>query len=140
MQPWAVTCAHFGAATAARIAALTFGSVRSQLRTPVFSVIDDQNPWVDANPKETDITYLRIGQTASLSVDSFPDQPFTGKVTFVADRAEFTPKNIQTPDERVKLVYRVKVEVATRNEALKPGMPADAVLPLDQSVATAAAR
>jgi multidrug efflux pump subunit AcrA (membrane-fusion protein) len=69
---------------------------------------------------------------ADVLVDAFPDQPFPGTVTFVSDRSEFTPKNIQTPDERVKLVYRVKVEVETRDGALKPGMPADTVLPLDQ--------
>jgi len=69
---------------------------------------------------------------AYVSIDSFPDRPFPETVTFVSDRAEFTPKNIQTPDERVKLVYRVKVEMQTRDEALKPGMPADAVIPLDR--------
>ena len=69
---------------------------------------------------------------ARVSVDAFPNQPFAGRVSFVADRAEFTPKNIQTPDERVKLVYRVKVDVTTRDQVLKPGMPVDTVLPLDQ--------
>jgi HlyD family secretion protein len=52
-------------------------------------------------------------------------------VSFIAEKAEFTPKNIQTQDERVKLVYRVKVDLENRNQALKPGMPADAVLPLN---------
>ncbi len=46
--------------------------------TPVFSVVDDEAPWVDANPKETDITYLRVGQKVTLDVDSFPDHTFTG--------------------------------------------------------------
>ncbi len=88
---------------------------------------------------ERDLGKVHVGMTASVTVDSFPDQPFSGKVTFISERAEFTPKNIQTPDERVKLVYRVKVEVETRDEALKPGMPADTVLPLDQSITAASA-
>jgi membrane fusion protein, multidrug efflux system len=54
--------------------------------TPVLSVIDDQAPWVDANPKETDITYLRVGQKAALSIDSFPDRTFSGTVVAVGDR------------------------------------------------------
>src|SRR6185437_142425 len=52
--------------------------------SPVFSVIDDQAPWVDANPKETDITYLRIGQKVSIEVDSFPDHTFNGTVVSVS--------------------------------------------------------
>ncbi|HWE79180.1 MAG TPA: HlyD family secretion protein, partial [Pseudolabrys sp.] len=52
--------------------------------TPVFSVVDDQQPWVDANPKETEITYLRVGQKATLDIDSFPDRTFTGTVTSVS--------------------------------------------------------
>jgi membrane fusion protein YbhG len=107
--------------------------------TPVVTLGDLARPWVNVYVGERDLGKVRLGMPAQVTVDSFPDQPFTGKVTFVSNRAEFTPKNIQTPDERVKLVYRVKVEVETRNEALKPGMPADAVLPLEQPVTTAAA-
>ncbi len=107
--------------------------------TPIVTLGDLSRPWVNVYVGERDLGKVRLGMAAQVTVDSFPDQPFAGKVTFVSDRAEFTPKNIQTPDERVKLVYRVKVEVETRNEALKPGMPADAVLPLDDPIATAAA-
>jgi HlyD family secretion protein len=107
--------------------------------TPIVTLGDLSRPWVNVYVGERDLGKVHLGMAAQVTVDSFPDRPFRGKVTFVSDRAEFTPKNIQTPDERVKLVYRVKVEVETRDEALKPGMPADAVLPLDQPVATAAA-
>jgi HlyD family secretion protein len=110
-----------------------------QSGTPIVTLGDLSRPWVNVYVGERDLGKVRLGMTAQVTVDSFPDQPFPGKVTFISDRAEFTPKNIQTPDERVKLVYRVKVEVETRDEALKPGMPADTVLPLDQPVATAAA-
>ncbi len=105
--------------------------------TPIVTLGDLSRPWVNVYVGERDLGKVRLGMAAQVTVDSFPDKPFNGKVTFIAERAEFTPKNIQTPDERVKLVYRVKVELETRDEALKPGMPADTVLPLDEHVATA---
>ena len=83
--------------------------------TPVFSVIDDQNPWVDANPKETDITYLRVGQKATLDVDSFPDHTFKGHVIAVSPGtgAQFSilpPQN--ATGNWVKVVQRVPVRIA----------------------------
>ena len=99
--------------------------------TPIVTIGDLTRPWVNLYVGERDLGRVRLGMKAKVTVDSFPNDPFPGTVTFVADRAEFTPKNIQTPDERVKLVYRVKVEVETRDGALKPGMPADTVLPLE---------
>lgn len=100
--------------------------------TAVVTIGDLSRPWVNLYVGERDLGRVRLGMPAHVLVDAFPNQPFPGTVTFVSDRSEFTPKNIQTPDERVKLVYRVKVEVETRDGALKPGMPADTVLPLDQ--------
>ena len=83
--------------------------------TPVFSVIDDQAPWVEANPKETDITYLRVGQKATLDVDSFPDHTFTGTVIAVSPGtgAQFSilpPQN--ATGNWVKVVQRVPVRIA----------------------------
>jgi HlyD family secretion protein len=100
--------------------------------TPVVTIGDLSRPWVNLYVGERDLGRVRLGMRAKVFVDAFPNQPFDGTVTFVSDRSEFTPKNIQTPDERVKLVYRVKVEVETRDGALKPGMPADTELPLTQ--------
>jgi membrane fusion protein (multidrug efflux system) len=82
---------------------------------PIFSVIDDQAPWVEANPKETDITYLRIGQKATLDVDSFPDHTFKGTVVSVspATGAQFSilpPQNAS--GNWVKVVQRVPVRIA----------------------------
>jgi membrane fusion protein (multidrug efflux system) len=82
--------------------------------TPVFSVVDDEAPWVDANPKETDITYLRIGQKATLDVDSFPDRTFTGTVTSVSPGtgAQFSilpPQNAS--GNWVKVVQRVPMRI-----------------------------
>lgn len=97
----------------------------------VITVGDLTRPWLNVYVGERDLGRVRLGGAADVTVDSFPDRPFPGKVTFVSDRSEFTPKNIQTPDERVKLVYRVKIELQNRNDQLKPGMPADAVLRAD---------
>ena len=83
--------------------------------TPILSVIDDQAPWVDANPKETDITYLRVGQPATLEVDSFPDHTFKGRVVAVSPGtgAQFSilpPQN--ATGNWVKVVQRVPVRIA----------------------------
>lgn len=92
---------------------------------------DLNRPWLNLYIGERDLGKVSLGMTAEVTVDSFPTQPFPGKVTFISDKAEFTPKNIQTQDERVKLVYRVKIEVENRNQALKPGMPADGSISLN---------
>lgn len=86
--------------------------------TPVLSVIDDQAPWVDANPKETDITYLRVGQKATLDIDSFPDRTFTGTVVAVSPGtgAQFSilpPQN--ATGNWVKVVQRVPIRIAFDN-------------------------
>ena len=83
--------------------------------TPILSVIDDKAPWVDANPKETDITYLRVGQKVSLAVDSFPDHTFLGTVIAVSPGtgAQFSilpPQN--ATGNWVKVVQRVPVRIA----------------------------
>ena len=83
--------------------------------SPVLSVVDDQAPWVDANPKETDITYLRVGQKATLDVDSFPDHTFIGTVVAVSPGtgAQFSilpPQN--ATGNWVKVVQRVPVRIA----------------------------
>ena len=83
--------------------------------TPVLSVIDDQAPWVDANPKETDITYLRVGQKATLEVDSFPDHVFKGTVVAVSPGtgAQFSILPAQNASGNwVKVVQRVPVRIA----------------------------
>ncbi len=97
----------------------------------IVTIGDLTHPWVNIYVGERDLGKVALGMQAEVTVDSFPDQPFTGRVSFVAERSEFTPKNIQTPDERVKLVYRVKINLENRAQQLKPGMPADAVLHLN---------
>jgi HlyD family secretion protein len=84
--------------------------------------------WLRAYVPETDVGRVRIGQAAAVSVDAFPGRTFAGSVTEIASQAEFTPKNVQTREERVKLVFGVKIEVDNPGGDLKPGMPADAVI------------
>ncbi|MFB0546340.1 MAG: efflux RND transporter periplasmic adaptor subunit, partial [Anaerolineae bacterium] len=75
---------------------------------------------------EDEIGKVKVGQRAIVSVDSFPDLPFEGWVSYIASEAEFTPKNVQTKKERVNMVFAVKVKLPNPDHALKPGMPADA--------------
>jgi len=77
---------------------------------------------------ETDLGDIRLGQEARISIDSRPGVTYPGKVTFISPVAEFTPRDIQTKDERVKLVYAVRIEIINPQEIFKPGMPADATL------------
>lgn len=71
---------------------------------------------------------VALGQTVRVQVDSFPGRSFDGTVIYIADEAEFTPRSIQTREERVNLVYAVKIRLENPDHALKPGMPADAYL------------
>lgn len=73
---------------------------------------------------------IKLGQTADVTVNSYPNTVFTGHVTKIAQQAEFTPKEIQTPEQRAKLVFAVKVTISNPQGKLKPGMPADAVMKL----------
>ncbi len=69
---------------------------------------------------------IRLGQRVDVVTDSYPDRRFRGAVATIADEAEFTPKNVQTRDERVRLVYQVKLRVPNPDRVLKTGMPVDA--------------
>jgi len=69
---------------------------------------------------------IKTGQKAEITTDSYAGKVYEGKVIFISPEAEFTPKNIQTKDERTKLVFAVKIEVPNPNNELKAGMPADA--------------
>lgn len=77
---------------------------------------------------EDELNRVYLGQKVEVSVDSFPTRVFTGTVSHIAQQAEFTPKNVQTEKERVNMVFAVKVQLPNLDHALKPGMPADAVL------------
>ena len=77
---------------------------------------------------ETELGRVRLGQAAGVSIDSAPEREFEARVVYVSPVAEFTPKNVQTKEERTKLVFAVRLEVDNTDGALKPGLPADAIL------------
>ena len=82
---------------------------------------------------EPKLGLVKIGQKASISIDTYPDRKFEGRVVYITPRAEFTPKNIQTKEDRVKLVFGVKIKIPNPDDILKPGMPADAEIHAGQS-------
>jgi HlyD family secretion protein len=90
----------------------------------VLTMADLSRVWVRAFVPEPDLVRVARGDKVRVSVDGLDGQTFTGQVGFIADEAEFTPKTVQTPEERVKLVYRIKVYVDNPDRLLKAGMPA----------------
>jgi HlyD family secretion protein len=94
--------------------------------TAVLTVGDIDHPWVRAYIGEGDYGRVKLGAQANVTTDSYPGKIYRGRVSFISSEAEFTPKQIQTPEERAKLVYRVKIEVENPKGELKSNMPADA--------------
>lgn len=95
--------------------------------TPILITADLQRPWVNIYVEETSLTGIRLGQTARVSADGLAT-PLDGKITFIATEAEFTPKFIQTKNERTNLVFRTEVTIDNSAGKLHPGMPADVEL------------
>ena len=96
--------------------------------TPVVTVGDLVDVWLRAYINETDLGRVTVGQKARVTTDTYPGKVYEGHVSFISSEAEFTPKSVQTQKERVKLVYRIKIDIKNPNMELKPGMPADAVI------------
>jgi HlyD family secretion protein len=96
-------------------------------RMPILVVTDLDRAWANLFVPEPFIPRVKLGQPATVFTDA-GGPGIQGKVTFVSPRAEFTPRNVQTADERSKLVYRIKVSVDNSGGVLKPGMPVDAEL------------
>ena len=94
--------------------------------TPLLTIDDKDNVRLNIYITEVELGRVRLGQLAEIRIDSHPDRVLSGTVVFISPEAEFTPKNVQTREERVKLVYRVKIEIPNSDSILKAGMPADA--------------
>ena len=96
---------------------------------PVLTVINLNDRWVRIYIREDAVGAVRLGEPATITADAFHGKTYPGAVSFISTQAEFTPRNVQTTEERVKLVYAVKVRVVgdAAND-LKPGMPADVTL------------
>ena len=98
--------------------------------TTVVSLGDLEHPWLRAYINETDLGKVKLNQSVKLGTDSFPNKTYVGRISFISPEAEFTPKQIQTKEERVKLVYRIKIEVDNKEHELKNNMPVDAEIDL----------
>jgi membrane fusion protein YbhG len=96
--------------------------------TPLLTIADLDKVRLNIYVTEVELGRVRLGQQAEIRIDSHPDRSLSGTVIFISPEAEFTPKNVQTREERVKLVYRVKIEIPNPEGILKPGMPADAAI------------
>jgi membrane fusion protein YbhG len=95
-------------------------------RAPIVVITDLDHAWANVYVDEPQVPQLKIGQSATLVTDA--GQRITGTITFISPKAEFTPRNVQTAEERSKLVYRIKVTTENRDGVLKPGMPVEAEL------------
>ncbi len=98
--------------------------------SPVVTIGDTKHPWLRAYIQEEDLGRIRLKQQAEVKTDSYPDKAYPGSIIFISDQAEFTPKAVQTFEERVKLMYRIKIQLDNPKGELKPGMPADASIDL----------
>ncbi len=96
-------------------------------RTPVVVVTDLDHAWANVYVDEPVVPRLRLGQKIALVTDA--GQRLDGSITFISPKAEFTPRNVQTAQERSRLVYRIKVSADNKDGVLKPGMPVEAELP-----------
>ncbi|MFA5072505.1 MAG: efflux RND transporter periplasmic adaptor subunit [Nitrospirota bacterium] len=100
---------------------------------PIFTLGDIESPWIKVYIKEDKLGLVKIGQQAEIRTDSYPNKVYQGVISYISSEAEFTPKNIQTHEERVKLVFGIKVKVKNENNELKPGMPADVTIRLPEA-------
>ncbi len=98
--------------------------------TPVLTVINPEDTYLRIYLRETVLARVDIGQEVKVYTDSYPDKAFKGTLTYISSEAEFTPRNIQTKEERVKLVYSAKVQIENSDLVFKPGMPVDVEIPL----------
>jgi HlyD family secretion protein len=94
------------------------------------TIIDLDQTWLTVYLPERLLGRVKLGDTCRARIDAYPKKEFRGTLTFIADRSEFTPKDIQTKEERINQVYRVKIALPNPDRILKPGMPADAFLTL----------
>lgn len=91
----------------------------------VVTLVDERDLWLDVYVPENRLDRVRVGQPVRIKVDAYPGRTFPGRVAYIAPQAEFTPRNVQTSEDRVNLVFMVRVQVTGGQEALRPGMPAD---------------
>jgi HlyD family secretion protein len=99
--------------------------------TTVVTIGDIEHPWLRGYVDETDLGRVKLGSKVKVTTDSYKGKVYDGHVSFISSEAEFTPKQIQTQTERVKLVYRIKIDLDNSSRELKSNMPADAEIVLN---------
>lgn len=92
------------------------------------SVIDMKDMWINIYVPEKELPLVKTGQKAKIYIDAYPDQPVNGKVVFISAKSEFTPKNLQTKEDRVNMVFAVKIKITDGLDRMRPGLPADVEL------------
>lgn len=96
--------------------------------TSILTIADLTRPWLKIYVSEKKLGLVKIGQKAEIKIDTFPKKKYEGRVVYISQKAEFTPKTVQTKEERVKLMFAVKIQLENKELELKPGLPADAVI------------
>jgi len=99
--------------------------------TTVVTIGDIEHPWLRGYIDETDLGKVKLGSKVKVTTDSYKGKVYDGRVSFISSEAEFTPKQIQTQQERVKLVYRIKIDLDNSSRELKSNMPADGEIVLN---------
>jgi HlyD family secretion protein len=100
--------------------------------SPVVSIADLDNLTIKVYLPEIYLGRVQLGKEIAIEIDSHPGKTFPGKITYISDKAEFTPKNVQTKEERVKQVFAIKIACNSQGGTLKPGLPCDVIIPLNQ--------
>ena len=96
--------------------------------TTLVTILDPNDLWIKIYIPEAKLNMVKVGGIASIAVDSYPNKMFKGQIQYVSNQAEFTPKNVQTKEERTTTVYAVKISITEGKDQLKAGMPADVTL------------
>jgi len=96
----------------------------------IVTLADIDHVWLRAYVNEPDIGKVRLGEAAIVTTDSYPGKEYPGRISFISEQAEFTPKSVETHAERVTLVYRIRVDIDNPSHELVPGLPADATIPV----------
>ncbi|MFO7986143.1 MAG: efflux RND transporter periplasmic adaptor subunit, partial [Desulfatiglandaceae bacterium] len=101
-------------------------------QVPVFTLALTDPLWVRAYVPEPSLGKIAPGMHAEVTTDSYPGKIYPGWIGFISPTAEFTPKNVETPDLRTRLVYEVRIYICNPQGELRLGMPATVSIPLDQ--------
>jgi HlyD family secretion protein len=96
----------------------------------IFTLDDLDHPWLRAYVNGPDMGKVRLGEDVEVTTDTYPGEIYRGHISFISPEAEFTPKTVQTHEERVTLVYRIRIDIDNPTHELLPGMPADATIKL----------